>query len=423
MIRNPKLNSKKELKKNIVVGLDIGTTKISAIVGEISEDGIDIIGIGTHPSQGLRKGVVINIESTVESIKKAVKEAELMAGCVIDRAYVGIAGAHISSLNSHGVVAIKDKEITAQDVQRVISAAKAVAIPQDREILHVIPQEFIIDDQDGIKEPVGMSGVRLEAKVHIVTCAVSSAQNIIKSCNKAGLQVEELILEPIASAEAVLSNDELELGVMLVDVGGGTASIATFSQGSLAHTAVLAIGGNHITNDIAVGLRTPQHEAEKIKLRYGCAMASLVSESETIDVPGVGGRKARTVPRKLLAEIIEPRLEELFSLIHKELQKSGLQDLVASGVVLTGGTPMMEGIPELAEFIFDMPVKRGVPYGVGGLSYVVSSPKFATGVGLLKYAVKKHGLRPTSKIPSLRFSTESYDKVVTSMKGWIKDLF
>jgi cell division protein FtsA len=423
MIRNPKLNSKKELKKNIVVGLDIGTTKISAIVGEISEDGIDIIGIGTHPSQGLRKGVVINIESTVESIKKAVKEAELMAGCVIDRAYVGIAGAHISSLNSHGVVAIKDKEITAQDVQRVISAAKAVAIPQDREILHVIPQEFIIDDQDGIKEPVGMSGVRLEAKVHIVTCAVSSAQNIIKSCNKAGLQVEELILEPIASAEAVLSNDELELGVMLVDVGGGTASIATFSQGSLAHTAVLAIGGNHITNDIAVGLRTPQHEAEKIKLRYGCAMASLVSESETIDVPGVGGRKARTVPRKLLAEIIEPRLEELFSLIHKELQKSGLQDLVASGVVLTGGTPMMEGIPELAEFIFDMPVKRGVPYGVGGLSDVVSSPKFATGVGLLKYAVKKHGLRPTSKIPSLRFSTESYDKVVTSMKGWIKDLF
>lgn len=430
-------------KKDVIVGLDIGTTKICSIVGEITDNGIDIVGIGTHPSSGLRKGVVINIDSTVESIKRAVEEAELMAGCEIRTAYVGIAGGHISSLNSHGIVAIKDNEITENDVRRVIEAAKAVAIPLDREVIHVIPQEFIIDDQDGIKEPVGMCGVRLESKVHIVTGAVSSAQNIVKSCNKAGISVAELVLEPIASAEAVLTADERELGVVLVDIGGGTTDIAVYSQGSLVHTAVLAVGGNHITNDIAVGLRTPQNEAEKIKLKHGCAMASMVSPDETIEVPGVGGRKPRTVLRKLLAEIIEPRIEEIFSLVSREVAKSGYQDLVASGIVLTGGASILEGMPELAEFVFDMPVKRGMPLGLGGLKDVVNSPKFATAVGLLRYMANKTAGR--AKGPGRMFAkfqagkvqareksaggnvsdglTGAYDKVRASMRGWIKDLF
>jgi cell division protein FtsA len=419
-------------RKDYIVGLDIGTTKICAIVGEVVDAGtrpdgsrkggdmIDIVGIGTHPSTGLRKGVVINIESTVESIAKAIEEAELMAGSQITQVYAGIAGGHIKSFNSHGIVAVKDKEITAGDVQRVLDAAKAVAIPMDREVLHIVPQEYVIDDQDGIKEPVGMSGVRLESKVHIVTGAVSSAQNIIKSCNKAGLNVAEIVLEPIASAEAVLTQDERELGVVLVDIGGGTSDIAVFSQGALVHTSVLALGGNHITNDIAVGLRTPQNEAEKIKVRHGCAMSSLVKGEETIEVPGVGGRKPRTVPRKLLAEIIEPRVEEIFSLIQREVVKSGYQDLLASGIVITGGSTILEGMPELAEFIFDMPVKRGTPMGVGGLKDVVNSPKFATGVGLLKYAARKHVSR--GKFP-IRDRANIYDKVRTSMTGWLKDLF
>ncbi len=407
-------------KKEFIVGLDIGTTKICAIVGELTESGIDIVGIGTHASTGLRKGVVINIESTVESIAKAIEEAELMAGCQITAVYAGIAGGHIKSFNSHGIVAVKDKEITQSDIQRVLDAAKAVAIPMDREVIHIVPQEYIIDDQDGIKEPVGMSGVRLECKVHIVTGAVSSAQNIIKSCNKAGLNVSEIVLEPIASAEAVLTQDERELGVVLVDIGGGTSDIAIFSQGALVHTGVLALGGNHITNDIAVGLRTPQNEAEKIKIKYGCAMSSLVKGDETIEVPSVGGRKPRTVPRKLLAEIIEPRVEEIFSLIQREVMKSGYQELLASGIVITGGTTILEGMPELAEFIFDMPVKRGLPIGVGGLKDVVNSPKFSTGVGLLKYAARRSIGR--GKFP-LRDRANVYDKVRSSMKGWLKDLF
>lgn len=409
-------------KKEFIVGLDIGTTKICAIVGEVTENGIDIVGIGTHASTGLRKGVVINIESTVESITKAIEEAELMAGCKISSVYAGIAGGHIKSFNSHGIVAVKDKEITENDVQRVLDAAKAVAIPMDREVIHIVPQEYIIDDQDGIKEPVGMSGVRLESKVHIVTGAVSSAQNIIKSCNKAGLNVAEIVLEPIASAEAVLTHDERELGVVLVDIGGGTSDIAIFSQGALVHTGVLALGGHHITNDIAVGLRTPQNEAEKIKVRYGCAMSSLIKGDETIEVPSVGGRKPRLVPRKLLAEIIEPRVEEIFSLIQREVVKSGYQDLLASGIVITGGTTILEGMPELAEFIFDMPVKRAGPIGVGGIKDVVNSPKFSTGVGLLKYAARKNVGR--GKFPMrMSSSTNVYDKVRASMKGWLKDLF
>lgn len=409
-------------KKDCVVGLDIGTTKICCIVGEVAERGpqpvIDIVGFGSAPSMGLRKGVVINIDSTVESITKAVKEAELMAGVEITTVYTGIAGGHIKSFNSTGVVAIKDKEITEHDVQRVIDAAKAVAIPLDREVIHIIPQEYLIDHQDGIRDPIGMSGVRLEAKVHIVTGAVSSAQNIIKCANKAGLNVSEICLEPIASSQAVLTEDEKELGVVLVDIGGGTSDIAVFKEGAVAYTGVLAIGGNHITNDIAVGLRTPQHEAEKIKISYGCAIASLVKPDETIEVPGVGGRKPRIVQRRLLAEIIEPRVEEIFSLIQREVLKAGFQDLLSAGIVLTGGSALLEGMPELAELIFEMPVKRGLPQHLGGLRDVVNSPKFATGVGLLKY-----GARSGSKSKFMIREKNIYDKVRGSMRTWIKDLF
>ncbi len=415
-------------KKDFVVGLDIGTTKICCIVGEVSEAGpqptIDIVGIGTAPSSGLRKGVVINIDSTVESITKAVEEAELMAGVEISTVYTGIAGGHIKSFNSTGIVAIKDKEITEQDVQRVIDAAKAVAIPLDREVIHIIPQEYLIDSQDGIRDPIGMSGVRLEAKVHIVTGAVSSAQNIIKCANKAGLNVAEICLEPIASSEAVLSEDEKELGVVLVDIGGGTSDIAIFREGAVVYTGVLAIGGNHITNDISVGLRTPQHEAEKIKILHSCAMASMVKPDETIEVAGVGGRKPRIVQRRLLAEIIEPRVEEIFSLIQREIMKAGYQDLISGGVVITGGSSLLEGMPELAEFILEMPVKRGIPQYIGGLRDVVNSPKFATGVGLLRYGARSGGVGTGTKRSKFSIREKNiYDKVRGSMRAWIKDLF
>jgi cell division protein FtsA len=409
-------------KKDFIVGLDIGTTKICCVVGEVSEGGaqpvIDIVGIGTAPSTGLRKGVVINIESTVESISKAIEEAELMAGVEISTVYTGIAGGHIKSFNSTGIVAIKDGEVSEQDVQRVIDAAKAVAIPLDREVIHIIPQEYTINGQDGIRDPIGMSGVRLESKVHIVTGAVSSAQNIIKCANKAGLNVAEICLEPIASSEAVLTEDEKELGVVLVDIGGGTSDIAIFKDGAVVYTGVLAIGGNHVTNDIAVGLRTPQAEAESIKIKYGCAMAGMVKSDETIEVAGVGGRKARVLSRKLLAEIIEPRIEEIFSLIHQEVAKSGYMESLSGGVVITGGATLLEGMPELAEFIFEMPVKRGLPLNIGGLRDVVNSPKFATAVGLLKYGAKNI---QKSKFPIREKNI--YDKVRGSMRSWIKDLF
>ncbi len=409
-------------KKDFVVGLDIGTTKICCIVGEVHERGphpvIDIIGIGTTPSVGLRKGVVINIESTVESIAKAVEEAELMAGVEITNVYTGIAGGHIKSFNSTGVVAVKDKEITESDVNRCIEAAKAVAIPLDREVIHIMPQEFIIDGQSGIRDPIGMTGMRLEGKVHIVTGAVSSAQNIIKCANKAGLNVQEICLEPIASSAGVLGDDEKELGVVLVDIGGGTSDIAIFKEGSIVYTGVLAVGGNHITNDIAMGLRTPQNEAEKLKIAHGCALASLVRPDETIEVPGVGGRKSRLVPRRLLAEIIEPRVEEMFSLIQREVVQSGHADSLAGGIVITGGSSLLEGMPEMAEFVFEMPVKRGVPQNIGGLRDVVSSPKFATGVGLLKY-----GARNGAKTKFQIREKNIYDKVRGSMRTWIQDLF
>ncbi len=407
-------------KENIIVGLDVGTTKICAVVGEVVEGNrIDIIGIGTSPSKGLRKGVVTNIESTVESIKKAVEEAELMAGVEINSVYAGIAGGHIKSFNSRGVIAIKNKEVTHADINRVIDAARAVAIPLDREVLHVIPQEFIIDEQDGIKEPLGMSGVRLEAEVHIVTGAVTSAQNIIKSVNRAGLHVIDIILQPLASSEAVLTSDEKELGVAVVDIGGGTTDIATFVNGSLWHTAVLGIGGNHLTNDVAVGLRTPASEAEKIKVKYGCALTSMVKEDETIEVPSVGGRPPRVVSRQVLSEIIEPRAEEIFSLVQRELKKTGYEELVASGAVITGGAAIMEGMTEVAERIMDMPVRRGMPSNIGGLVDVVSNPMFATGVGLILYAVKDHEKKEVKKFAD----KASFNNVFSKMKGWVKEFF
>jgi cell division protein FtsA len=407
-------------KDNIVVGLDIGTTKICAIVGEVKEDGrIDIIGIGSHPSRGLRKGVVVNIESTVESIKKAVEEAELMAGVEINAVFTGIAGSHIKSFNSRGVIAIKDREISKADVERVIEAAKAVAIPLDREILHVLPQEFAIDDQDGIKEPLGMSGVRLEAEVHIVTGAVTSAQNIIKSCNRAGLDVLDIVLEPLASSHSVLSNDEKELGVAVVDVGGGTTDLAIFVEGGIWHTAVIAIGGNHLTNDIAVGLRTPAAEAEKIKKRYGCALTNMVRDDETIEVASVGGRPPRVLSRQVLAEIIEPRIEEIFGLVLKEFRKTGFEDRIASGVVITGGTAIMEGIPEGAERVMEMPARRGLPMNIGGLVDVVNSPMYATGVGLVLFGAQQTGAGKVKRISDGNL----FAKVVGRMREWVENFF
>lgn len=367
----------------MVVGLDIGTTKTCAIVGEAADEGVNIIGIGSHPSRGLRKGVVVNIESTVESIKKAVEEAELMAGCEITDVYAGIAGAHIKGINSRGIVAVKEKEVKPSDIKRVIGAAQAVAIPVDREILHVIPQEFIIDDQDGVKDPVGMSGVRLEAKVHIITAAQASAQNIIKCCNRAGLNVREIILEQFAGSEAVVGQDEKELGIVFIDMGGGTTSIAVFVSGSLVHTSVIPIGGNHLTGDVAVGLRTPQEEAEKIKQKYGCVLTSLVQREETIEVPSVGGRSPRILSRQILSEILEPRVEEILHLVHQDIVRTGYEDRIAAGVALTGGCASLEGMPELAEQVFNLPVRRGVPKGVGGLIDVVKNPMYATGVGLV----------------------------------------
>lgn len=407
-------------KENLVVGLDIGTTKICAIVGEVKEGGrVDIIGIGSHPSRGLRKGVVVNIESTVESIKKAIEEAELMAGVEIKAVYTGIAGGHIKGFNSRGVIAVKDREINKADVERVIDAARAVAIPLDREVLHILPQEFIIDDQDGIKEPLGMSGVRLEAEVHIVTGAVTSVQNIIKSCQRAGLEVLDIILEPLASGEAVLTQEEKDLGVAVADVGGGTTDVAIFLDGSIRHTAVLAIGGNHLTNDIAIGLRTPGIEAEKIKKKYGCALTSLVMDDETIEVPSMGGREPRILSRQVLSEIIQPRAEEIFDLVNREIRKTGYEDMIASGVVLTGGTAIMEGIPEVAENIIELPVRRGKPINIGGLVDIVNSPMYATGVGLVLYGAKEEmSGRPR------RFTGENlFGRVFNRMKEWMGELF
>lgn len=403
---------------NMIVGLDIGTTKTCAVVGEVTDTGIDIVGIGTHPSQGLRKGVVVNIDSTVESIKSAIEEAELMSGAEIGSVYTGIAGSHIEGMNSHGIVAVKGREVDEDDVRRAIEAAKALAIPLDREILHILPQYFIVDNQDGVKDPLGMSGVRLEAKVHVVIGAVTSVQNIIKSVNRVGLDVNDVILEPLASSEAVLSKDEKELGVAIIDIGGGTTDIAVFAEGSIKHTSVLPLGGNYLTNDIAVGLRTPMNEAEKIKIKYGCAYTPLIPADDTIEVPSVGGRTPRKVARRILGEIIEPRVEEILRLAHREIIKSGYEDLLAAGIVVTGGTAILEGVTELGEQVFNMPVRRGVPIGIGGLTDVVNSPLYATGVGLVLYGHQNKSERVFKKREG-----NILTGIIRRMKKWFVDYF
>ena len=372
--------------RRLIVGLDIGTSKVAAIVGELTADGdIEIIGIGSHRSRGLKKGVVVNIESTVQSIQRAIEEAELMAGCHIDEVYAGIAGSHVRSLNSHGIVAIRDREVFQQDIERVIDAAQAVAIPADQKVLHILPQEYLVDNQEGVRQPLGMSGVRLEAKVHLVTCAVNAAQNVEKCIERCGLKVKDVILEQLASSYAVLSDDERELGVCLVDIGGGTTDIAVFTDGAIRHTAVIPIAGDQVTNDIAMALRTPTANAEEIKIKYACALTQLARADETIKVPGVGDKPAKELSRQALAEVVEPRYDELFTLVQAELRRSGFEDLIAAGIVLTGGSSKMEGVIELAEEIFHMPVSLGTPKHVTGLKDIVRNPIYATGVGLLLY--------------------------------------
>lgn len=409
--------------KPIVAGLDVGTTKICAIIGELSSTGgIDIVGIGQSPSRGLRKGVVVNIDSTVEGIKKAVSEAEHMAGVEIDSVYAGVAGGHIKGVNSRGVIAVqgRNKEVSKLDIDRAIAAARAIAIPPDREVIHVLPQAFVVDDQDGIREPLGMSGVRLEVEVHVVTGAITSVQNVIKSVNRAGLSVRDIVLEQLASSESVLMPDEKELGILLIDIGGGTTDVALFREGGIWYTSVLALGGDHITNDIAVGLRTPTAEAEELKRRFGCALTSLVHEEETVEVPSIGGRKPRVLSRQVLSEIIQPRVEEIFTLVAQEITRAGLEDAATGGVVVTGGSALMEGIPDLAEQVFDLPVRRGVPLGLGGLADVVSSPIYSTGVGLVLYGARRRG-----GMVSLDGGGHgaSMGRLLKRMKEWFAELF
>ncbi len=402
---------------DVIVGLDIGTTKICSVVGELSGHDINIIGIGTHPSIGLRKGVVVNIESTVESIKKAVEEAELMAGCEISSVYAGIAGGHITGFNSRGIIAVKGSEITDNDVDRVIDAARAVAIPMDREVIHVLPQEYIVDDERGIQNPVGMAGVRLEAKIHIVTGAVASAHNIVKCANRAGLDVCDIVLESLASGEAVLTEEEKQLGVALLDLGGGTTDLAIFSGNNIKHTFVLALGGNNLTNDIAIGLRAPQAEAEKIKKKYGNCVARNINSDETIEVAGMGGRESRKLSRQILGEILEPRMEEIYALVNREIYRAGMEKVIPSGVVITGGTALLDGVTEVAEAVFNLPVRLGKPRGIAGLVDVVNNPMYATGVGLVLYGAQNQDSR------KFRIRDKNiFNRVMTRMKRWFHDV-
>ncbi|MCC7516155.1 MAG: cell division protein FtsA [Pseudomonadales bacterium] len=405
---------------NRIVALDIGTSKVVALVGEINVDGeLEVIGIGSHKSTGLRKGVVVNIESTVQSIQRAIEAAELMAGCQIHSVYAGIAGSHIRSLNSHGTAAIRDREVQMADIERVIDAAQAVAIPADQKMLHILPQEYIVDNQEGVREPLGMSGVRLEAKVHVVTCAVNAAQNVEKCIRRCGLEVDEIILEQLASSYAVLTDDEKELGVCLVDIGGGTTDIAVFTEGAIRHTAVIPIAGDQVTNDIAMALRTPTPFAEEIKIKYACALTQLTRADEMINVPTVGERNTRELSRHALAEVVEPRYYELFSLIQAELRRSGFEDLVAAGIVLTGGTARIEGAVELAEEIFHMPVRVGAPASVKGLGDIVKSPIYATGVGLLQYGMKQR----KEGVQGVESEENRAGGVVDKIKHWIRSNF
>ncbi len=406
-------------QKTLIVGLDIGTSKIVAMVAEIRPDGrMEVIGIGHHPSRGLKKGVVVNIESTVNAIQRALEEAELMADCKIVDVYTGIAGSHIKSFNSHGMVAIKDKEVSQMDVDRVIETAKAVNIPTDQQILHILTQEFIIDGQEDVREPLGMSGIRLEVKVHIVTGAVSAAQNIIKCIKRCGLEVRDLILQPLASSMAVLSEDEKDLGVCLIDIGGGTTDIAVFTDGAIRHTAVIPIAGDQITNDIAMALRTPTKEAEDIKRTHGCALRQLADANQMVEVPGVGERETRQLSRQTLAEVIEPRVEELYSLVQAELRRSGFEDLMSSGIVITGGSAAMQGMVELGEEVFHMPVRLGVPNYTGGLAEVVRNPRFATGLGLLMSAQEQHQRHQIANMGST-----SLQQIFEKMKSWFQGNF
>jgi len=405
------------VRGNIVVGLDIGTTKICAVVGEVTDKEINIIGIGTHPSIGLRKGVVVNIESTVDSIKKVVEEAELMAGCEISSVYAGIAGGHITGFNSRGIVGIKGPEVTQQDVERVIDAARAVAIPMDREVIHVLPQEYIVDEQSGIQDPIGMAGVRLEAKIHIVTGAVTSAHNIVKCANRSGLDVCDIVLEALASGEAVLTDEEKELGAVLLDLGGGTTDLAVFSGKNIKHTFVLALGGNNLTNDIAVGLRAPLPEAEKIKIKYGSCVAKNIGKDEMIEVPGMGGRTPRKLSRQILGEILEPRMDEIFTLIKREIFRAEMENLIPSGIVLTGGSALLNDVTEIAESIFNLPTRLGKPMGIGGLVDVVNNPMYATGVGLVIYGAKNQ----TRKKFRIR-DGNIFNRVMSRMKKWFSEV-
>ncbi len=405
--------------ENMIVGLDIGTSKVVAIVGKRKMDGtIEVVGIGSHPSRGLKRGVVVNIETTVQAIQRAVEEAELMAGCRIHSVYAGIAGSHIKSLNSHGIVAIRDREVTQADIDRVIDAAQAVAIPADQKILHILPQEFVIDSQEGIKEPMGMSGVRLEAKVHLVTCAVNAAQNIEKCIRRCGLEADDIILEQLASSHAILTEDEKELGVCVVDMGGGTTDIAVFTGGAIRHTAVIPIAGDQVTNDIAMALRTPTQNAEEIKIKYACALTQLAGADETIKVPSVGDRAPRDLSRQALAEVVEPRYEELFTLVQSELRRSGFEDLVPAGIVITGGASTMEGVVELAEEIFHMPVRLACPHAVSGMTEVVNNPIYATGVGLLIHGFRQMDL---GRAPVLK--GEDAPSLFERMKAWFTGHF
>ena len=410
----------KELEnKNLIVGLDIGTSKIAAIVAEMTpEGGFEVIGMGSAPSRGLKKGVVVNIESTVTAIQRALEEAELMSDCKIREVWTGIAGSHIKSFNSHGMVAIKDREVTQADVDRVVETAKAIPIPTDQQILHVLNQEFVIDGQEDVREPLGMSGVRLEVKVHIVTGAVSAAQNIMKCVRRCGLEVNDLILQPLASANSVLSEDERDLGVCLVDIGGGTSDLAVFTQGAIRHTAVIPIAGDQITNDIAMALRTPTKEAEEIKRRHGCALRELADAQEMIEVPGVGDRGARKLSRQTLAEVIEPRVEELYSLVQAELRRSGFEELLSSGVVITGGSAAMQGMVELGEEVFHMPVRLGLPSYAGGLSEVIRNPRYSTGVGLLMAGYSQHQRQQIA-----RMQNGSFKQIFERMRRWFETNF
>ncbi len=412
------LSGRKE-NKNLIVGLDIGTSKIAAIVAEMRpEGGFEVIGMGSSPSRGLKKGVVVNIESTVNAIQRALEEAELMADCKIREVWTGIAGSHIRSFNSHGMVAIKDREVAQADVDRVVETAKAIPIPTDQQILHVLNQEFVIDGQEDVREPLGMSGVRLEVKVHIVTGAVSAAQNIMKCVRRCGLEVNDLILQPLASATAVLSEDERDLGVCLVDIGGGTSDIAVFTQGAIRHTAVIPIAGDQITNDIAMALRTPTKEAEEIKRRYGCALRELADAQEMVEVPGVGDREPKKMSRQTLAEVIEPRVEELYSLVQAELRRSGFEELLSSGIVITGGSSSMQGMVELGEEVFHMPVRLGLPSYAGGLSEVIRNPRYSTGVGLLMAGLSQHQRHQIEKMQN-----GSFKQIFGRMKKWFETNF